>query len=549
MLATIPEELKEKEPVTELKFPGDCLKALGVHWDTDQDTLHVSTPNIQLCGELTKHKLVSDVAKTYDVLGWFAPAVFFAKCLLQRTWEARISWDDPVPKEILIDWQRWAEELPMLTRRLLQRCYMESSKEADAKQIHGFSDASEKGYSAVVYIRILYSDSTVSISLMAAKTKVAPIKRETILRLELSGALLLAKLLDSVKTTLNFSLSKIYAWSDSKIVLAWLDGSPHRLQAYVANHVSQIMELLPSSVWHHVPTATNPADCASRGMLPQDLLHHSLWWDGPPWLLLEPTAWPVSPKEVASESHSEACAFVTTTLSFNFLEKFSTLRKLRRVLACVYRFINNSHKKLSNNINSTLSVDELILSLHVLIALSQNEYFSAELFDLQKGKDVSVNSSLSMLRPYLDSEGVNRVGGRLRKSHLRHAQRHPVILHHKSRLSHLLLRDAHLQFLHTGPQQMISSISLQYHILSCRHLARPIFRSCVSCRRQQAKTYPQVMGQLPSSRMTPGHPFAHTGVDYADSIILKVGKVRKPVHIKSYIWFLLVFQCEQFIWN
>ena len=69
------------------------------------------------------------------------------------------------------------------------------------------------------------------------------------------------------------------------------------------------------------------------------------------------------------------------------------------------------------------------MSLHVLIALSQNEYFSAELFNLQKGKDVSVNSSLSMLTPYLDSEGVIRVGGCLRKSHLRHAQKHPVILH------------------------------------------------------------------------------------------------------------------------
>ena len=82
---------------------------------------------------------------------------------------------------------------------------------------------------------------------------------------------------------------------------------------------------------------------------------------------------------------------------------------------------------------------------------------------------------------------------------------------------------------------MISSISLQYHILSCRRLARTIFRSCVSRRRQHAKTYLQVMGQLPGSRMTPGHPFAHTGVDYAGPIILKVGKVRKPVHIKSYI--------------
>ena len=262
------------------------------------------------------------------------------------------------------------------------------------------------------------------------------------------------------------------------------------------------------------------------------------------WLLLEPTAWLVSPKEVASQSHSEACAFVITTPSFNFLEKFSTLRKLRRVLAWVYRFINNSRKKLSKNSNSTLSVDELNLSLHVLIALSQYEYFSAELFDLQKRKDVFNNSSLSMLRPYLDSEGVIRVGVCLRKSHLHHTQKHPVILHHKSRLSHLLLRDAHLQFLHTGPQQMISSISLQYHILPCRRLARLIFRSCVSCRRQQTKIYPQVMGQLPSSHMTPGHHFAHTGVDYAGPIILKVGKVRKPVHIKSYICVFVSFSVQ-----
>ena len=112
---------------------------------------------------------------------------------------------------------------------------------------------------------------------MAAKTKVAPIKRETIPRLELSAVL--AKLLDSVKTTLNFSLSQIYAWSDSKIVLAWLDGSPRRLQTYMANCVSQIMELLPSSVWHHVLLPIQQIVPQEES---QDLLHHSLWWDGPP---------------------------------------------------------------------------------------------------------------------------------------------------------------------------------------------------------------------------------------------------------------------------
>ena len=159
------------------------------------------------------------------------------------------------------------------------------------------------------------------------------------------------------------------------------------------------MEFLSSSVWRHLPTATTTADCASRGMLQQELLHYSLWWDGPPWLLLEPSAWPVFPKEVASQSHSEAYAFVATTPSFNFLEKFSTLRKLRRVLARVYRFINNSCKKLLNSVNSTLSVDELNIFLHALIALSQMSIFLQN-YLIYKSRKMSLYNSLSMLRPY-----------------------------------------------------------------------------------------------------------------------------------------------------
>ena len=72
---------------------------------------------------VTKHALVSDVAKTYDVLGWFAPAIIKVKILLQRLWEAKIGWDDPAPDDIQESWEKWRLELPVLTSKLIVRCY------------------------------------------------------------------------------------------------------------------------------------------------------------------------------------------------------------------------------------------------------------------------------------------------------------------------------------------------------------------------------------------------------------------------------------------
>ena len=150
-------------------------------------------------------------------------------------------------------------------------------------------------YAAVVYVRATYADHAPTCALVTAKTRVALVRQLSILRLELCGATLLTKLFTSVRKALNVAVDNVHAWYDSKIILAWLDGSPKRFKTFVGNRLSTILTDLPPSTWHHVPTLDNPADCASRGLSPSELVAHSLWWEGPPWLLVDPFFMPMQP--------------------------------------------------------------------------------------------------------------------------------------------------------------------------------------------------------------------------------------------------------------
>ena len=122
---------------------------------------------------VTKRSLISDVAKIFDVLAWY---IIKAKILMQLLWMEEVSWDDTVPDAIFLEWSRWKSELPMLSAHHIPRCYFPKETTITSTQLHGFSDASEKAYSGVVYIRMEDSTGAVHTSLITSKTRVAPIK-------------------------------------------------------------------------------------------------------------------------------------------------------------------------------------------------------------------------------------------------------------------------------------------------------------------------------------------------------------------------------------
>ena len=143
-------------------------------------------------------------------------------------------------------------------------------------------------------------------------------------------------------------------------MLSWLDWSPRCLQTFVANCIGQIMNILPPTAWRHVPTAINLAYCASRGMLPEEMLKQDLWWQEPPWLLDEPSSWPVISKTITfSSSVPKTNVFIIQTYSSDLIERYSELSKLRRVITWVYQFSHNCREEIDQNLSITLSSEKL----------------------------------------------------------------------------------------------------------------------------------------------------------------------------------------------
>ncbi|GFV35014.1 integrase catalytic domain-containing protein [Trichonephila clavipes] len=350
-----------------------------------------------------------------------------------------IYWDSPIPQQLTEDWLKFQKGFNAINYLTVPRWIILTAD--NTVELHGFADASSLAYAAAIYCRQKHNGK-IKVQLLVSKTKVAPVKQVSIPRLELC-------------------------------VLSWLSGHPRKWKTFVANRTSEIIEVLPTKHWRHVPSKENPADIASRGIDPKCLPDCKLWWQGPPWLRLETSSWPT-----AEYSCDEA---------------------------------SDEHLK------DHRSVHPILILLH----LPFSETKTAE---------------ETIIRWVQDEHGLVRVGGRLQNSQLPFNSKHPIILPSQHSISELLIKEQHIAHLHAGPTLLAHVLRQSHWIVGSRKLINKCIRKCLKCNKfKTSTTTPQLMGNLPKHRATLERPFFSCGIDYAGPVLIKCNKCRGTKSTKGYI--------------
>ena len=530
---------------------------LGTAWDPHQDCFKFGSFK-ESEGYLTKRKVVTELARIFDPVGWLSPLTLTAKFIVQDLWRARLDWDEQLPKPFDRQWLSFRQEISQAHQFTVPRWIQK--EETRKIQLHVFADASRRAIAATLYSRTIGSrDEKAVTRLLWAKTKLSPIKslqppskpepRMTIPRLELRAALLAARLIKYVASALKISHSDCHAWSDSEIVLHWLYSDNPTENSFVDDYIAHIHELAAGIQWHHVPTKENPADLATRKIQASALAESRLWWEGPLWLSENDDLWPPLRTsrfaQPINNNNTRINCLTTNVVPYTAahpIDKFSKLTPLLRALARARRLLKR--KDHSTPIMSPLAPTELRHEFLVLVKLSQQHDFASEIQHLQHGHCAPKSSTIHTLDPFLDSLGILRVGGRLRNSTLPDDEKHPVILHGRNALATLVIGWAHEQSVHGGFRLTYCRAIQRAWIIGGRARVRDYIKKCVVCAIARANPLKQAMASLPSARVTPEPAFLHTGVDYAGPFQVLRSKGRGIRSSKGYIALFVCFSSK-----
>lgn len=242
VLASIPEEERAKE-VKNLDLDHDSLpveRAPGVRWCVQSDTFKFSI-NIQE-RPLTRRGILSTVSSFYDPLGILATVFFSAKRILQDLCRNWLGWDDVIPAAVAQEWIDWMKELRQLEGFSMRQCLKPLNfGEATTAQLHHFADASEAGYGTVTYLLLRNEHSQMHSAFIMGKSRVAPLKPVTIPRMELTAAVVAARMDKLWRKELRLQLQDSVFWTDSTSVLKYIKNETSRFRVFVVNRSQRFL--------------------------------------------------------------------------------------------------------------------------------------------------------------------------------------------------------------------------------------------------------------------------------------------------------------------
>ena len=387
-----------------------------------------------------------------------------------------------------------------------------------------FCDASEAAFGAVIYLRWqLEASDEFDVRFLAAKSRVAPLKKLTLPRMELQAAVLATRLYASVKEETNMQLDSVAFFTDSMIVLGWIRSQARTFKPFVSARAGEIQTNSDPSWWRHVSGDINPADDISRGIAPEKLMER--WRNGPEFLYMPEESWPCEePSADHNNDDPEKRKFQVNVAEVNpeiiDCEKFSKWRHLIRVTAYVLRFIKNLKARYSS---SKMPASE---------QLSPAELNEAEYYWVKKAQQLLHNrmkGEFKTLSPYMQ-DGLIRVGGRIGEGLISYEQMHPVLLPRSHHISKLIVGYVHEQG-HEGVASTAAKVRQRYWILGVHRLAKSVKHKCIVCRKKEHKVEFQFMAELPYLRMAPfTPPFYYTSVDYFGPYHVRIGRNKTVKH-------------------
>ncbi|XP_052567268.1 uncharacterized protein LOC120425751 [Culex pipiens pallens] len=569
-VANLPEVLRrlgEEKPASHVHFSRDKQtsneRVLGIIWDPDMDEFAFSVQHRpELMAYLyedkrpTKQIALSWVMGFFDPLGLLSPFTIHGKILIQRLWRQGCDWKDEIDDESWRLWKRWVGLLPQVEKLRIPRGYFGStlSTEIDSLEIHIFTDASEHAYGCAAFFRAVVG-GTVKCSLIMSRARVAPLKRQSIPRLELDAAKLGARLKHTVLGMHSLQVGRCVMWTDSRTVCSWLRADQYKYKQYVAFRVGEILELTSVMEWHWVSTKYNIADVLTKwGRTGPPLASDSEWISAPSFLYQPPGGSLISELPFwETDEDARSVVLFHNLINVCAVSKWSSLV---RVTANVVRFIENCRRKRMGlpiiTTRVTYNYRELIKrkTPTILLPLQQEEFQKAEAIlwkqtqfecfpdemstltanlNLKPGRSpakIEKSSVLFKLGPSLDENGVLRMTGRLANMEgIPYDQKFPIILARQHEITKRLIQDYHERFGHANRETVCNELRQKFWIPNLRAAISEVTSECVWCKVHHCLPQVPMMAPLPAPRVRAGlRPFSSVDVDYLGPVEVTVGR-------------------------
>ena len=419
-------------------------KALGMKLDLKSD-LFSPVYDLTLSDRpvVTKRDALAVICCIWLPLGLFAPAVIPARIINQSFCCLKLGWDTPIPPSALQPFEKWRKNVPALARLRVRR-WLGYSPDALAVTWHVFCDASQKAYRACVYMVIKDKNGGINVTLVLAKARIFPINEKSaglhgsIPRKELVAAVCATDLMKRVQKAFSQIPSQTVYWSDSTSVIGWVRNDSLVLSPFVANRVSRIVARIEGSDMRYVPSGMNPSDHLSRGLDANEDANWAKYLDGPTWLKLPESEWPQMPSKIdvdQSETRnsvvglSVGCSLTSPSNRNNDVMEhligrnysFDMLvRRVRILLSMVDIWRKRRMDKLiDSELKQAKSSESRQAAVSYIYKWTQEKHFQDEVSWLKRGTlngpywRLMKRSRLRALSPFLDANGIIRVGGRI----------------------------------------------------------------------------------------------------------------------------------------